>query len=576
MVYLGQFNPSDISRRDFLSSEIGGRIMTLLGKTQNINIEYGDKVIVQHVMVDIKKGDCIGVVGGNGEGKSTLLSLLAGELEASEGFIQWVGGNPTTHYFKQDEQSFETLNNLFEENNLTHKWQVPKNRSYEVMSGGERMKKRLSQAFSSHVQLLLLDEPTNHLDQQSLIELVKLVQHFSGTILVVSHDRYFLDEVATTIWELEHQRVTSYEGNYSAYRFEKEERRKVQSRLYDAQQKKIARIDEQIESLQNWSSKAHADSTKQEGYKEHYRVKAKRMDTQIRSKRKRLEGELEKEKIERPLEERDVSFSIEGNRKKGHRVIESKVVSKKFGDSYLWEKASFTIQQGDRVALIGPNGCGKSTWLRMLMGEETFEGELWKTSAMSIGYLQQTVVGLPNNKTPEEWFNPQDFDSRGQIQTLMTNLGFGREHWRLPINSLSMGEQIKLKLMAFMLEQKDVLLLDEPTNHLDLPSTEQLEETLCKYQGTILLVSHDQRLLRRLCNKVLLFENGELKKLEMSYQDWMNHRDESKLDQDILRKETEIQAILGELSYMQVKDKKYEELDRRFIELTQQIIELRK
>jgi macrolide transport system ATP-binding/permease protein len=547
--------------------------MTLLGKTQNVNIEYGDKVIVQHVTVDIKKGDCIGVVGGNGEGKSTLLSLLAGELEASEGFIQWIGGNPTTHYFKQDDQSFESLNN---ENNLTHKWQVPKNRSFEVMSGGERMKKRLSQAFSSHVQLLLLDEPTNHLDQQSLIELVKLIQHFSGTIIVVSHDRYFLDEVATTIWEIEQQRVTSYEGDYSVYRFEKEERRKVQARLYDAQQKKIARIGEQIESLQNWSSKAHTDSTKQEGYKEHYRVKAKRMDTQIRSKRKRLEGELEKGKIERPSEEKEVSFSIEGNRKKGHRVIESKSVSKKFGDNLLWEKASFTIQYGDRVALIGPNGSGKSTWLRMLIGEETFEGELWKTSAMSIGYLQQTVVDLPNNKTPEEWFNPQDFDARGQIQTLMTNLGFGKEHWCLPINSLSMGEQLKLKLMAFMVEKKDVLLLDEPTNHLDLPSTEQLEETLSKYGGTILLVSHDQRLLRRLCNKVLLFENGELKKLEMSYQDWMNHRDESKKDQDIMRKETEKQAILGELSYMQVKDKKYEELDRRFIELTQQINELRK
>ncbi|HLG27944.1 MAG TPA: ATP-binding cassette domain-containing protein, partial [Paenisporosarcina sp.] len=348
--------------------------MIVLGKIQNVSIEYGNKIVVQNVSIDIKKGSCIGVVGSNGEGKSTLLSLLAAELGASEGSIKWIGGTPTIHYFRQEDQAFELGNN--EGNNLSHKWQVPKNRSYEVLSGGERMKKRLSQAFSSHVQLLLLDEPTNHLDQESLKELVKLVKSYSGTLIIVSHDRYFLDKVATTIWEVEHQRVTAYEGNYSAYRLEKEERRKVHSRLYDAQQKKITRIDEQIASLQNWSSKAHADSTKQDGYKEFYRSKAKRRDTQIRSKRKRLEGELSKAKIDKPLEEKEISFSIEGNQKQGHRVIESKGVSKRFGEQVLWEKASFTIQRRERVALIGPNGCGKSTWLRMLMGQESFEGDL--------------------------------------------------------------------------------------------------------------------------------------------------------------------------------------------------------
>ncbi|MFX3674962.1 MAG: ribosomal protection-like ABC-F family protein [Paenisporosarcina sp.] len=549
--------------------------MTVLGKIQNVSVEYGDKTIVQEVSVDITKGSCIGVVGGNGAGKSTILSLLAGEIEARKGFIQWFGGHATTYYFKQSDLGYEDSNSQLE-NKLSHKWVVPKNRSYRVMSGGERMKKRLSQAFSNHVQLLLLDEPTNHLDQKSLNELIKLVQQFSGTIIVVSHNRYFLDEVATTIWEVENQKVTSYVGNYAAYRLEKDERLKIQTRLYEAQQKKIAKIDDQIASLQNWSSKAHADSTKQEGYKEYFRVKAKKIDTQIRSKRKRLEGELAKEKIEQPLEEKNVSFSIEGNQKQGHRVIESRGVSKVFGEQVLWENASFTIQRGERVALVGPNGCGKSTWLRMLMEEEPYDGELWKTNALSIGYLQQTVDDLPLTMSPEQWFIPQDFETRGQIQTLMSNLGFGKEHWYLPIGSMSMGERLKLKLMAFMIEQKDMLIMDEPTNHLDLPSIEQLEKTLANYPGTILLVTHDSQLMGKLCNKVLLFENEKMKKLEMSYEEWVIHRNESMEDQIILRLETERQAILGELSFIQTKDKRYEELDLRFNELTKQIQALRK
>ena len=543
--------------------------MTVLGELKNISIEYGDKTIVEQVSVDIKQGGCIGVVGRNGVGKSTLMSLLAGELEATEGSIQWLGGIPTIHYFKQE--AFEVPDNQQTENHLTHKWQVPKDRSYDVLSGGERMKKRLSQAFSSHVQLLLLDEPTNHLDQQSLKELVKLVQHFAGIIVVVSHDRYFLDEVATTIWEMEHQRLTHYEGNYSAYRLEKEERRKVQSRMYDAQQKKIAQVDEQIASLQNWSTKAHAESTKQEGFKEHYRTKAKRMDTQIRSKRKRLELELSKERIERPTDEKEIQFSIEGNRKQGHRIIESKDVAKSFGNRVLWKKASFTIQQGDRVAIIGPNGSGKSTWLRMLRGEESFEGELWKTSAMSIGYLKQTVDDLPDDKTPAEWFNPQDFETRGLIQTLMTNLGFGKEHWQLPIGSLSMGERLKLKLMAFMMAPKDVLLLDEPTNHLDLPSREQLEQTLATYPGTIILVTHDRYFLEKIANKLLVIEDGVMKKIDMTFREWQNHEHETDQKQQLLKLEVERQAVLGELSFMQRTDRKYGELDRRFNELTKQI-----
>ncbi|MGB3259650.1 ribosomal protection-like ABC-F family protein [Paenisporosarcina sp.] len=543
--------------------------MTLLGKLQNLSIQFGMKKIVKDVTMDIHSGGCIGIVGANGEGKSTLLSVLANEMEPSKGFIQWYGGIPSMHYFKQ--QVSETQDLSPAQLSGIPKWHIPKGRAYELMSGGERMKQRLVQAFSNQVQLLLLDEPTNHLDQQSLQELILQIKRYKGTVLVVSHDRHFLDEVADSIWEIEHQGVKAYEGNYSVFRHHKEEQRKAQAHLFEVQQKQIARIDEQISELRNWSAKAHSQSTKQDGFKEYHRVKAKRMDSQVRSKRKRLEGEKAKAELNRPTEEKKVSFSIEANRKQGNRVIESRCVTKTLGSHTLWKDASFTIKQGERVALVGPNGCGKTTWLRMLMEEEPYEGELWKTKSMRIGYLQQAIDDLPEEKSPDEWFAPRDFDSRGMIQTLMTNLGFGKEHWRLPIGLMSMGERLKLKLMAFMLEQKDVLLLDEPTNHLDLPSREQLEQTLEMYPGTIIFVTHDRYFLEKIATKLLVFENGSMKKIDMSYKEWQNHQIETAQQQQLLMLETERQAILGEISFIPKHDVRYDALDQRFNELTAQI-----
>ncbi|MGE6489438.1 ribosomal protection-like ABC-F family protein [Paenisporosarcina sp. NPDC076898] len=543
--------------------------MTLLGKLQNLSIQFGMKTIVKDVTIDIRLGGCIGIVGANGEGKSTLLSVLANEMEPNKGFIQWYGGIPSMHYFKQQVTEVQELSSS--QMSGLSKWHIPKGRAYELMSGGERMKQRLVKAFSNQVQLLLLDEPTNHLDQQSLHELIVQVKRYKGTVLVVSHDRHFLDEVADSIWEIEHQGVKAYEGNYSVFRHHKEEQRKAQAHLFEVQQKKIARINEQISELQNWSAKAHSQSTKQDGYKEYYRVKAKRMDTQVRSKRNRLEGEKAKAELNRLTEEKKVSFSIEANRKQGNRVIESKLVTKSFGSHTLWKDASFTIKQGERVALVGPNGCGKTTWLRMLMEEESYEGELWKTKAMRIGYLRQSIDDLPEEKSPDEWFAPRDFESRGLIQTLMTNLGFGKEHWHLPIGSMSMGERLKLKLMAFMLEQKDVLLLDEPTNHLDLPSREQLEQTLEMYPGTIILVTHDRYFLEKIATKLLVFEDGFMKKMDMSFKEWQNHQVETSQQQQLLMLETERQAILGEISFIPKHDVRYDALDQRFNELTAQI-----
>ncbi|MEK4247385.1 ABC-F type ribosomal protection protein [Psychrobacillus sp. FSL K6-2684] len=549
--------------------------MTLQGRLTNISITHGDKEIINNIKTDIHLGAVIGIVGRNGEGKSSLLSILSGESSPTSGQIEWIGTTPTISYFKQEDEHFHSNVEEKDERTYISKWSVPNNRPYDALSGGEKMKKRLSKVFAESSQLLLLDEPTNHLDQSSLSFLKEEIATYSGTIILVSHDRYFLDEVSNYIWEIENKNLTVYTGNYSTYRKRKEEKLITHQREYDAQQSKIRQVEKQMEVLKNWSNKAHEESTKKDGAKEYFRMKAKKKDVQIRSKQKRLELELSKYQVERPVEEKEINFSIEGNKKKGKRVIEAKNLSKSFNEEILFQKASFTIQAKERVGILGSNGSGKTTFFRMLTGEETFEGELWKTESMNIGFLRQTVFDLPEDQTPSDFFATTDYDTRGVIQTLMNNLGFSKDHWLRPISTMSMGERVKLKLMEFMVDQKDVLILDEPTNHLDLPSREQLERTLSTYPGTILLVTHDRYFLERLTNKLLIFDKNRIQKLEMNYTDWLSRSEENDNNKLLLALETERQAVLGQLSYLPSKDSKYMELDEQFKMLTQKINQLK-
>ena len=399
--------------------------------------------------------------------------------------------------------------------------------------------------------------------------LVDQIKKYPGTIIVVSHDRYFLDHVATKIWSIENTKLIEQKGNYSNYIKIREQRRLTQAREYEKQQKKIEQVESQISELTSWSQQAHAQSTKQEGFKEYYRVKAKRMDSQVNSKRKRLEKELEKSKVERVEEEHQVRFSLAANTKVGKRFLEVKNLKKQFGERLLFERSNFTIQHGEKVALIGPNGSGKTTFLNIVMGNELAEGDIWISTGANIGYLTQQVFDLPLEQTPEQLFRRDTFKERGKVQNLMKHLGFTASQWSEPIERMSMGERVKCKLMIYILDDKDVLILDEPTNHLDLPSREQLEATLAEYSGTLVVVSHDQYFLSKTTSVRLVFENQRIqKKLQQS-----NHKLDS-MEEQRLKLETERQEVLGKLSFLSSKSPDYPELDRRFNELTKMIKEL--
>uniref|UniRef100_UPI000A8338A6 ATP-binding cassette domain-containing protein n=1 Tax=Bacillus sp. JCM 19041 TaxID=1460637 RepID=UPI000A8338A6 len=245
-------------------------------RMHEIEIEIQSYTLLEKVTGAVNKGDVIGIIGKNGAGKSTLLNLLNNELAPAKGQLTYGQENLKVSMVEQETESYLIDRLTADELTLLKNWQVPEH-DFEKLSGGEKLKARLAKGFTTHCDLLLLDEPTNHLDEQSLAFLTKQIKAYKGTIVLVSHDRAFLDNVVTKIWALENRSLIEHKGNYTSYMKAREEKRLAQQRDYEKQQKKIKRIENQMNQLSSWSSKAHAQSTKQEGFKEFYRVKAKKI-----------------------------------------------------------------------------------------------------------------------------------------------------------------------------------------------------------------------------------------------------------------------------------------------------------
>ncbi|WP_315906352.1 ribosomal protection-like ABC-F family protein [Priestia koreensis] len=540
--------------------------MTELLKLQQLSYEINDLVIFEKVNATVQQGDVIGLIGKNGAGKSTLLQLLLGAIRPSSGEIHDFHTAFTIEMIQQETESHPEQDKNVLEAKLLEKWRVPSN-PFEQLSGGEKLKSRLARGFSKEADLLLLDEPTNHLDQESMKMLAAYIRSYRGTIIVVSHDRLFLDKVTTKIWSIEQKKVIEHRGNYSSYMEARKQRRLSQQREYEKQQKMVERIETQLDQLSSWSEKAHSQSTKKEGFKEYHRVKAKRTDSQIKSKQKRLQKELDRIDAKPVEEEYDVHFSMTANQKVGKRFLEVKNLTKSYGERILFQDAYFTIQHGEKIALTGPNGAGKTTLLNILLGREEAVGEVWISPAAQVGYLTQEVFDLPLHQTPEELFFRDNFADRGKVQNLMKHLGFIPSQWKEPIELMSMGERIKCKLMMYILEERDVLILDEPTNHLDLPSREQLEETLAHYRGTLVIVSHDGYFLEKTTAEKLVIADQRIYKVTDQLPT-AQREDEEELT---LKLETERQEVLGKLSFISMNDPLYKDLDRKFNELTKDI-----
>lgn len=534
-----------------------------------VSVNYAGRQIFHGLSWSLGDRDRVGLVGPNGSGKSSLLKLIAGVTLSDEGVVTRMRG-VTIGYLPQqitltsgirliDEAmrlppelaqvegalnavetqlaSPDVFNDpdrlaraLAEQESLiarylglggaqhaskvrellAHVGFTPDeyNLPIDGLSGGQKKLVALVRLAAENPDLLLLDEPDNHLDVAAKHRLESFIRAFAGAVVIVSHDRYLLDDVADQIAELANGALTIYAGNYSAYVAERELRRLRQQQMYIAQQKRIAQIEAAIARFELWASM----------------VVDERHIRQARSRRKMLERmEVRGEIVEQVTEARRLSLKLEGWRG-STKALEARALSAAFDEEFLFADLEFLIRHGERIGLIGPNGAGKSVLFRMLLGELVpFEGEVRVGPSTRIGYYAQEhqTLELWWERTPIEFIRDVSPSDEGTAVALLTQFLFTYEQARQPIHTLSGGERSRLQLAAVMLQKPNLLLLDEPTNNLDIPSSEALENALEDFDGAVFVISHDRYFLDRVVDRVFELKDGVLRAFEGGYTDYL-------------------------------------------------------
>lgn len=530
---------------------------------------YGAELILSNIKLEVKEKDRIAIVGRNGAGKSTLLKIIAGELSFDEGEIHkpkditigylaqqmdfdssetiWDEMLKIFHDLLQQEKKIRTLEkkmgdpnvlkNQQEYDDLLHQYDqlqeaftqaggylyeseikavlhgldFPEevwDKKVHTLSGGQKTRLSLGKLLLSKPDLLLLDEPTNHLDIHTLTWLEAYLMNYPGAVVIVSHDRYFLDKTVQLVYEISRTKSQKYYGNYSDYLIQKAEKLDREQKQYEKQQSEIKKTEEFIQK-----NIARASTTKR-----------------AQSRRKQLE---KLERIDQPISDNaSAKFSFTIERKTGNDVLKIENLSFRFKkqNDVLFQNLSLHLQRGDRVALVGPNGVGKSTLLKTIVGQlKPLTGEILLGANVKIGYYEQEQTQLHLDKTVlTELWDEYPLMNEKDIRTILGNFLFSGDDVLRPVSELSGGEKARLALAKLMMEKANFLLLDEPTNHLDLDSKEVLESALMDYPGTILFVSHDRYFINKIATQVFEMQTNQTKLYLGNYDYYLEKKQEEK------------------------------------------------
>lgn len=530
---------------------------------QAVTKAYGLRSIFEGLTWTVGEGARIGLVGPNGAGKSTLLRILAGVEETQGGLVvrrrglrsaylpQHVPGTPETPLqvllasrpdlaaleeelaaceaalgspeVAADLTRMERL--LAQQERLMRRQEelggsgfageartrllslgIPEEdhvRPMAELSGGQRKLVALAACLAQRPDVLLLDEPETHLDLPHREELEALIRSFAGSVIIVSHDRYLLDETVSEIVELAEGALSFWPGNYSAYAVAKELALRRQEELYQSQQKEIAHLEEAIARFKMWAAQVV-----NERHIKQARVKQRQIDRM--------------DKVERPvLERRKMALRLHSALRGGQKVVELDDASVAFDGDPVILGASLIVRRGERVGVIGANGAGKSVLGRLLTGQlPPVDGRLWTGPSIRIGYFSQTDETLPFDSTPLDLVRNARAVRENEAVTILMRFLFRYDQVRQPIWTLSGGERSRLQLLLLMLSGANCLVLDEPTNHLDIDSVEVLEGALEEFDGTVIVISHDRYFLDRIADRLVEVNDGSLLQFEGGYSAW--------------------------------------------------------
>lgn len=523
----------------------------IVASVSNLKKSYPTEDIFDNVSFTVNKGDKIGLIGNNGSGKSTLFNILTGELSKDFGSIH-IPNDVRVGYLKQqlgldsqntiydyclnvfediirlekrlrdlelkmsEEKDSDKLDDLMKEyQNASDRFEKENGYSYKSeirgtligmgfgeddfdkkiseLSGGQKARVELACLLLEKPDLILLDEPTNHLDIKAINFLENFVKNFKGSVIVISHDRYFLDATVSRIFLLENQSLKIYEGDYTFFMDQRKKDIKIQNHLYKSQQKEIKRQEEIIDRLKNLGGS-----------------KRKRGISQSRSRQKLLD---KMDRIEKPKDDQDsINITFSPRIKSGVDVLSVDNLEKSY-DKTIFENISFNIYRNDRVAIIGENGVGKTTLFRIIMGDDKKDsGSINIGSSVNIGYFDQEQKSLNLDNTifdeiRQAYPDLTDFEIRSYLAKIM----FYADDVNKPINELSGGQRARISLLKLMLSDCNFILMDEPTNHLDIDSKEALEDAILAYEGTVLVISHDRYFLNKIAVKILDMKKDQMK-----------------------------------------------------------------
>ncbi|ACK98012.1 ABC transporter ATP-binding protein [Bacillus thuringiensis] len=577
----------------------------------NVTKSFGGNIIFENISLEIKNGERVGLVGRNGSGKTTIFGLLTGMESLDAGAIHMKKGTRIGHVaqipkfdeamtvydvlssaFKvekelekemhaleknmAEEQEQSSLQKLMERYGVIQEkfaflggYEIEANimkvanglqvtdlfsRVFTELSGGEQTKVSLAYMLLQKPDLLLLDEPTNHLDLFAVEWLEQFLKEYTGTVMVISHDRYFLDEVVTKIFDLEDGEIHVYHTNYSQFVEEKEERLLQEFQAYQEQQKKIKKMKEAIKRLREWANQANPPN---EG---------------LHKRARNMERALERiEKLKRPiLERKQMGLQFEGQERSGKDVVVMKEVSKGFAGRPLFEQANLHVRFQERAAIVGRNGTGKTTLLKLLLKEmEPEAGAIRVGSSVKIGYLSQhTYENMKSNVL--EAFRENVAVTEGEARHILAKFLFYGPAVFKKVTQLSGGEKMRLRLAQLMYQDINFLILDEPTNHLDIESREVLEEALEQYNGTILAVSHDRYFLNKLFEKTYWIDECKLFEFAGNYA-WARQKWEEKLEKQVIKQKRQGKKSVETVPVKEKEARNLEEIENELMHVEEDV-----
>ena len=515
----------------------------------NITKRYSDEIILDDITLKINDGEHIGIVGENGCGKSTFLKILAGKEKCQQGQIITTK-NTKIGYLEQNFREFKgsvhdylmsSRNDILKMQNQMHCMEIEISdpdhleclddllkrygdlcerfemaggydllckvdqmtqglriaylidHDYDTLSGGEKMRVNLAYLLIQDLDVLLLDEPTNHLDSAGIQWLEKYISSLRKKMIIVSHDRFFLNHTVSKIYEIENSEIVMYPGNYDDYKKEKALRFERLKHDFEEQQKQILKLKNTIRRYRQWAY---------EGDNESFYRKAKQLEKKL----------SQIERLKNPeYANRKISIALPACERSSKEVLVVKDLCKRYGDKNLLDHIDLTIYWQDRIALCGDNGSGKSTLIRILMNQlQADEGRMKKGNHVDIGYLPQMIIFNDEKQRLLNCFCYEAAMSEEKARPYLRKFGFDGDDMAKRLEHLSGGERVRLKLAMIFVNHINFIIFDEPTNHLDFSSIEIVESILEEFKGTLLIVSHDRYLIKRLTKRKMILEKGKL------------------------------------------------------------------